>query len=198
MIQLYFLLFILCFVLSSCSYFKKDTTSSIQSDQQFSIDTLLHEDESFISDRERMHAKEFSRLKSQQNKIKPIEVTRVIKDGEQMHLHEAKLADIPIPIHAKPLPLRSKEKEESETISLSYLVNQTSDDLDNFYLREMERCGWQLQSKYCAQETLLTFCKPERICAISIRPKVRGWSKSKTEVIIFSRLAPLHACDDLV
>ncbi len=90
---------------------------------------------------------------------------------------EAKLTDIPIPLTTKFIPGYGIS---GETLSLGYTTDLTSQQIEQFYLDEMEKSGWQLRAQCTGYEQLLHFETPDRICSISIRPNIE-----KADMVIF-------------
>jgi len=68
---------------------------------------------------------------------------------------------------------------------IAYKSCKSIEDLDAFYTCHMERFDWQLQNYFGGQELFLVFAKPDRVCAVSIRPY-----KKYVEVVI----SIAHSC----
>jgi len=120
-----------------------------------------------------------------------------IKSGEEqsspdfsfIREQEARLMDIPLPLDGEALPAYFLENKDSfPTTSLAYQSSVPRADLLVFYKEEMERFGWKKKSESDLLEVFLYFEKPERFCAISLRP-----SPTKDEdtiiVILFGALS---------
>jgi hypothetical protein len=97
---------------------------------------------------------------------------------------EARLYDIPVLINSQPVNVVSDD--ETKPSGFSYCAGTSLEDAVIFYEHEMERLGWQLFSKFDAEEVLLVFEKPTKISAISFRPK-----KNQVLVVIFSHATSL-------
>ncbi len=93
---------------------------------------------------------------------------------------EAKLTDIPLPVSCTPLP--EYYNTTSERVVLGYRTPLSVDEAGSFYINEMERLGWWCGKQFSGYETLLSFEKPDRVCAVSIRPN----RKKKADIIIFT------------
>ncbi len=91
---------------------------------------------------------------------------------------EAKLSDIPVPLHAK--RIIDAREQSGEDIFLRYGIQMQLGAIKQFYMQEMERLGWQYNNSFDGVELLLIFKKPHRSCAISIRPQ-----KKRTDLVIF-------------
>jgi len=99
-----------------------------------------------------------------------------------VQLCEAKLVDVPIPLGAQVVQSYDAESGcEGNDTFLSYRAEMRADELTLFYRQQMEQMGWQQTRLFCGPEKLISFKKPDKRCAISIRPQMRGLS----EVTIF-------------
>ena len=103
------------------------------------------------------------------------------KKRELWREHEAKLYDIPIMLNAQPEQINTPD--DTNQCVLAYTVCNTFDDVQTFYVCQMERLGWQLYSLFDVNERLLIFEKPSKICSVSLRSY-----KDQTKVIIFYRV----------
>lgn len=87
---------------------------------------------------------------------------------DNVRLQEAKMADIPIPLSAKPLP--EYFDPANPVIILGYEDTILSPaGIENFYVKEMERLGWQPKEQFIGYESKLRFIKPQRSCLITVR-----------------------------
>jgi hypothetical protein len=92
-------------------------------------------------------------------------------DIDFVRQQEARLIDIPIPLHAKPEPKYCWiDEAESASVMLSYTFVTSPHDIASFYIKEMERSGWDQIMCLDACEYMLIFEKPGRVCSISLRP----------------------------
>jgi len=99
-------------------------------------------------------------------------------------LCEAKLVDIPMPLGAQvERAVDSDETGEGGCIFLACRVQLCVDELERFYLQQMELMGWQQTHLFCGPERLINFEKPDKQCAISMRPY--GPAASASDVTIF-------------
>ena len=104
-----------------------------------------------------------------------------VTDPEYIHQYEAKLADIPIPLHAKPLSLSYIDDERiMRNLTLEYRIRMSSHDLLTFYEHEMERLGWHRVNFFGNTYYVCTFKKPNRSCALFIEPL----NKNKTARLV--------------
>jgi len=93
---------------------------------------------------------------------------------------EARLIDIPIPLHALAIQSESSTvpNQETDSLVLAYRVNSKYRDIGSFYTNEMERLGWNMISSVYDVESLLVFIKPQRVCAISLRNYAKNSTSS--------------------
>jgi len=89
---------------------------------------------------------------------------------ELIHLQEAKLVDVPIPLNSKPIIDFFMPDTTKHEIALGYISGMFLEDATQFYIQEMERLGWQNLAYFSNCESLLNFVKPGKICVVSIRP----------------------------
>ena len=95
-----------------------------------------------------------------------LEIDSFALDG--VRLQEAKMVDIPIPLSAKPLP--EYFDVDNPTIILGYEdITLSPAGIEDFYVKEMERLGWQAKEQFIGHESNLRFTNSERSCLISIR-----------------------------
>lgn len=89
----------------------------------------------------------------------------------EVRQQEARLIDIPIPIHADSLGLSDYQVTDAEKDSfmLAYRVHLKLPDISNFFEIEMERLGWNLIAFMSDVESMLVFIKPSKVCSISVR-----------------------------
>jgi len=98
---------------------------------------------------------------------------------------EAKFSDIPIPLETMPLnDYFSHQNTATDPITAGYKTTMLLDEVTTFYLQQMERTGWRKVASVTGIESLLIFEKPDRVCAVSIRPLSKKHS-NKQEVGIF-------------
>lgn len=93
---------------------------------------------------------------------------------------QAKLIDIPLPLITEYIPLYCTE---GDALSLGCMTDLSAHQIEQFYLQEMEKAGWQIVAHGGGYEQLLIFEKPDRICSISIRPHT--FASKKADMIIF-------------
>lgn len=99
-----------------------------------------------------------------------VERARMHESAAHFARLQARLVDIPIPVHAVPCVDMYEEVSEYGGGMLQYTIASPQQDIIRFYTYEMERMGWQCLMSVHAREDLLIFDKPERLCTISIRP----------------------------
>ena len=99
-----------------------------------------------------------------------------------IRLQEAKMSDIPVPLSSQ--PITDYFDPAGASIMLGYKDKLLSmADVRDFYIREMERLGWQIEEQFIGYESQLRFTKPDRSCLISIRFDVK---KEKVKFVICS------------
>lgn len=109
---------------------------------------------------------------------------RAVAVVQQAKSQEAKLADIPVPLQAQPLEdfFDLEQELNCPTVTLGYATDLSSEDLVQFYQREMDRHGWRCLSDFSGKETLTSYVKPARVCSVSIRPRTKGGA----DLVIFT------------
>ncbi len=92
-------------------------------------------------------------------------------DEYEIRQQEARLIDIPIPIHADSLGFHEQRLTDgnSNSLVLAYRVHLKQRDIRNFFEIEMERLGWNMIANVQDVESLQVFVKPTKVCAISLR-----------------------------
>ncbi len=97
---------------------------------------------------------------------------------------EAMLVDIPIPLYDERLPAYDPDADsKNNTIMLGYKTSLTVDNVIEFYTQQMERLGWNHVKLFKGSESLLQFESPDRLCTISVRPRLKR--SSGTNIFIF-------------
>lgn len=103
-------------------------------------------------------------------------------DIDVIRQQEAKLSDIPIPISSQPIPEYCVQNVMvPHQVTLGYECTLGADELVKFFNQEMERHGWRYVSQFSGHEWLMHYEKPNRVCAISLRP-----IQENTHVLIFT------------
>jgi hypothetical protein len=88
---------------------------------------------------------------------------------EAIRHYEAKMADIPLPLST--VPIADYFDTQKPTAMVGYLDRiHTLPDLTDFYIREMERLGWELKDTFEGYERNLYFSRPYGACLVSLRP----------------------------
>jgi hypothetical protein len=84
---------------------------------------------------------------------------------------EARLIDIPIPIHADSLGFHEQKLTDgtSDSLVLAYRVHLVQSEIRSFFEIEMERLGWNMIANIQEIESLLVFVKPTKVCTVSLR-----------------------------
>lgn len=84
---------------------------------------------------------------------------------------EARLIDIPIPIHADSLGFHEQQLTDgnADSLVLAYRVHLKQSDIRIFFEIEMERLGWDMMANVQDVESLLVFVKPTKVCTVSLR-----------------------------
>lgn len=153
------------------------------------IDCLLEDDE-FVSERERVHAKDVARLRDAGEALANLDTDSEplqIASDVLVQLFEAKLADIPVPIGSKPIKhYFQSAAADSQEIVLGYTSEQSVDEIALFYAQQMEQSGWYQTSSFFGAEQLLMFEKLDQVCVVSLREQ-EGWFKKNgyTQIILF-------------
>ena len=90
---------------------------------------------------------------------------------DSLRQQEARLIDIPVPVHADPLNFNGNQLngEEKDSLVLAYRVYSTKQDVRSFFVLEMERLGWNMIADIEGLESLLVFIKPTKVCTVSMR-----------------------------
>ncbi len=109
--------------------------------------------------------------------------SRSLSPLEQHQRYEAQLSDIAIPVMAQPVDASGTTTGGAQ---LTYHCTLTRDELVNFYTQDMERLGWRQTIHSVGNEVLLSFKKPGRFCAASIRPTRKTWERSKKLLLMLS------------
>lgn len=113
-----------------------------------------------------------------------------VKRRESAHLvaqrlhntqHEARFADIFIPLGVRPLT------DVITDNSYGYLVTTTTGDLVHFYCAEMERFGWSLVTQLHGPEIILFFQKPHKYASVTIRAVGRSQEELSVLVLVAQR-----------
>lgn len=80
-------------------------------------------------------------------------------------IDEARLVDIPFPLHSVPEGLALIDSAQS---GITYKTKFSKENLLSFYRAEMERLGWAELTVFEQQhELLMVFDKPYKICVVS-------------------------------
>lgn len=92
-------------------------------------------------------------------------------DDYDVRQQEARLIDIPIPIHADSLGFHEQQLTDgnSDSLILAYRVHLKQQDILSFFEIEMERFGWNMIANVQDVESLLVFVKPTKVCTVSLR-----------------------------
>lgn len=112
-------------------------------------------------------------------KMKSTATTNVVSTRPVIPVHEAKLTDIPIPLGAQPTCFF--EQEDGAASFFAFHSRMSAEDLEQFYLQQMEQMGWQQSRILRGPETLILFERPERFCSVSVRP----FDGALCEVVLF-------------
>lgn len=99
---------------------------------------------------------------------------------EQAQQIEARLVDVPIPVAVKPVDVSFSDRGNK---LLSYNSTLSATEIKKFYIQEMERFGWKQEYYFEGNEILLSFKKPDRFCAVSVRPTRKSWDRSKNVLL---------------
>lgn len=92
---------------------------------------------------------------------------------------EARFVDVPIPLDAKPLPVT--DISSGYTTLMRFKTAESYEELQDFYVQEMERYGWDITAAAHPEQTLYNCYKPTRWCSIIILPD----GKKRSVVSIF-------------
>ena len=180
----------LCIMLPSCGPFsKKKVKEKKLSDDTRSVFFPLSEEYIRNDVRSQYASKEGGENKSRsvsQDGKKMSRKQKKIAACERARQQEARLADIPIPLNVEPLSNFFQHDLDATTrhASLGYHTDMSAAQVNNFFKREMERYGWQCMSDVSGPELFASFVKPEKFCAISIRPK--SGKRAGSDIIIFA------------
>jgi hypothetical protein len=104
---------------------------------------------------------------------------------------EALLVDIPIPFFDERIIPSFFDAPESDTLVFGYKSPLSKDQAIDFFLKQMERLGWEcLVSFESIGETLLQFKSPDRYCTVIIKND----SLSSLSIFIYIKRASTDAC----
>ena len=104
---------------------------------------------------------------------------------------EALLVDIPIPFFDERIIPSSFDIPEFDTLVFGYKSPLSKDQAIDFFLKHMERLGWEcLVSFESIHETLLQFKSPDRYCTVIIKND----SSLSSLIFIYIKRASTDAC----
>ena len=114
-----------------------------------------------------------------------VSCSKELRDLNSSALKEAKYSDIPIPVGHAFIDLNNKNNDSTKQNSdyLFFVSNNSLKDNLDFYLKNMEIFGWDIDNFSVSQEALLVCNKTNRNCVISIRSN--DDKKNKTRISIF-------------
>lgn len=98
---------------------------------------------------------------------------------------KAKLDDIPTFVGSEIIAI--DDKVENSQLSFSVACNAELKSISDFYMQEMESCGWQKVALLEGQEITLLFQKPKKFCIIEL---VNANSKNQTDAIAHIKVTP--------
>jgi hypothetical protein len=78
--------------------------------------------------------------------------------------------DVPVPLDFKLKTTSSRALQDGYSDFMRYNGPTAPDQTIAFYMREMERSGWDITNLSTAQEGFLFCCKPHKQCGIQIQP----------------------------
>jgi len=99
---------------------------------------------------------------------------------------EARMMDIPVPIHAQ---LVSGDSDQKGGTCVMYTTTAALDTVICFYKQEMERMGWQkLYTFESAHYSLFHFSRPDGVCYVIVSEQgLRSWwSKKITSIHVIT------------
>lgn len=104
---------------------------------------------------------------------------------------EAMLVDVPIPLFDERIIPSSSDIIDSDTLLFGYKSPLSKDQAIDFFLKQMERLGWEhLVSFESVTETLLQFKSPDRYCTVIIKnDELSGLS-----IFMYTKRASMDAC----
>lgn len=82
--------------------------------------------------------------------------------------NEARILDIPFPIDTELWDLSNSNSSDLQKLALKFKWDKLSQNQNviDFYLTEMEYCGWNLVNYVKFKESCLVFQKPSKTCVI--------------------------------
>lgn len=106
-------------------------------------------------------------------------------DGYDVRQQEARLIDIPIPIHADSLGFHEQQLTDgdSDSLVLAYRVHLKQSDIRSFFEIEMERLGWNMMANVFDVESMLVFIKPTKVCTVSLR---NNYPKDTSSLVVIT------------
>lgn len=101
-------------------------------------------------------------------------------------LVQAKHSDISVPVGYKLVSLQSKLEDNSDYAEqLSFVGKMDSNQVVNFYKKNMELSGWQILDFSGHQEGMLFCDKLNKSCLVSIRKISSNKKNYKTKLLLF-------------
>jgi hypothetical protein len=105
---------------------------------------------------------------------------------------EAMLVDVPIPLFDERIFPTSFEEIESDTSVFGYKSPLSKDQAIDFFLKQMERLGWEhLISFKAAAEIIMQFKSPDRYCTVVIKDYCLS---THTSIFMYIKRASIDAC----
>jgi hypothetical protein len=118
--------------------------------------------------------------------------TMAENDAHTERIVEARLTDIPLPLHSKCITRfdASHEIEMNTSSNTGVQLFYTNKFFDlvavtRFYVEQMELNGWHAYAKSEGEQTVLIFQKPTRVCTILVRSV-----KNAVEIALFIMPSP--------
>ena len=113
-------------------------------------------------------------------------INKNVQNGDyDVRQQEARLIDIPIPIHADSLGIHEQQLTDgnSDSLVLAYRVHLKQPDIRSFFEIEMERLGWNMMANIQDVESLLVFVKPAKVCTVSLR---NNYPKDTSSLVVIT------------
>jgi len=93
--------------------------------------------------------------------------------------------DIPVPVTFSLVSSSTEEQEKQARDLIKYQGSLSVKQTVDFYLREMERTGWDIANLSINNEGFLYCKKPTKLCGIMIQSGEKNKSTNSTEISLF-------------
>lgn len=172
---------ILCLMVVVLSGCQKQMAPKRINQQSKEVDTTI--DASAVHKRQSAKVKKLAQDVQKKPIIPAKEIDAISLKVEEIAAHYVWDIDVPVPLNAK--EKNGSCRATPHNYQVSYAVQKEKDGLMAFYQEQMELHGWHCWWQTEGNEALLLFKKPQKHCAISIRPV----SRKRSEIVIMQQVA---------